>query len=172
LNWDEFKAHSLKTLMYKSDKEKIACSALEIIDEVNEYIEAKLKVKDIWNITKIEDMTNLKKELGDILYPIAILDDHYNLMLEVKVNSEYDIREHTGTVAGIMKKTIRDDNYILTNTKDRRMRLWGTLSAIIKFVDEEARFLDSNLSDIMSMNVEKLQSRMARGKIKGDGDNR
>ncbi len=75
-----------------------------------------------------------------------------------------------GEVAEKIKKAIRDDGgKISDETKDAVKKELGD---VLWYVSQIAAELDLLLDDIAKSNIEKLSSRMKRGKLKGSGDNR
>ena len=75
-----------------------------------------------------------------------------------------------GEVAEKIKKAIRDDGgKISDETKDAVKKELGD---VLWYVSQVAAELDLLLDDIAKSNIEKLSSRMKRGKLKGSGDNR
>lgn len=75
-----------------------------------------------------------------------------------------------GEVAEKMKKMIRDDGGKLT--EERKEVLVKEIGDVLWYIAQLATELNIDLDDIASTNIEKLYSRMDRGKIHGDGDNR
>jgi NTP pyrophosphatase (non-canonical NTP hydrolase) len=65
---------------------------------------------------------------------------------------------------------IRDDNSILT--LERKEKLIDELGDVCWYVARLATELDMPFSKILARNREKLNDRLARGKIQGSGDNR
>jgi hypothetical protein len=174
LNWKEYQTKCITTLKYKSNKEMVACCALEISDEITEFVEHYLASSD---------EILLLKELGDITYPMAVLSYHYDLNIEELVdiyhvspgmimNFDDDGIYIAGKIAGIVKKVIRDSDYVLDNTKDRRAKLQFYLCSLYTSILNHCRKYSINISDILSLNIEKLADRNARGVIQGDGDER
>lgn len=75
-----------------------------------------------------------------------------------------------GEVAGKIKKVFRDkDGEINTETKSA---LKAELGDVLWYLAQVATELDLTLDEIAEYNIEKLYSRLERGTIKGDGDNR
>lgn len=70
-----------------------------------------------------------------------------------------------GEVAEKVKKLIRDGNLHVDDLKKE-------LGDVLWYISALASDLQISLDDVASTNVEKLQSRLARGVIGGNGDNR
>ncbi len=75
------------------------------------------------------------------------------------------LASEAGEFAGKVKKMIRDKTY------DTEAMI-AELGDVLWYVARAAAELDVHLSDVAKDNVEKLKSRMERGKLKGSGDNR
>jgi NTP pyrophosphatase (non-canonical NTP hydrolase) len=75
-----------------------------------------------------------------------------------------------GEVAEKIKKIIRDKNGIVDD--EVREKIKKELGDVLWYVSQLATELNLQLDDIAESNIEKLYSRLERGKIKGDGDNR
>lgn len=73
-----------------------------------------------------------------------------------------------GEAAGKVKKYLRGDYGFITLRENMKGELGDTLWYLAVLAD----FLEIELNEIMDQNIEKLQDRMNRGKLKGDGDNR
>jgi len=76
----------------------------------------------------------------------------------------------SGEFAEKVKKAIRDDGGHLTG--DRKTGLAYELGDILWYVAACARELQIPLSEIIDMNLRKLQGRKERGKLGGSGDSR
>lgn len=76
----------------------------------------------------------------------------------------------TGEVAEKIKKILRDKNGVVDEaTKDS---LKKELGDVLWYLAQLATEFGLSLDDIADANLKKLSSRMARGKINGDGDER
>lgn len=75
-----------------------------------------------------------------------------------------------GEIANGFKKTLRDDNGIVTGEK--AMALAAELGDVLWYVANLASELGYPLELIAKQNLQKLKSRAARGVIAGSGDNR
>ena len=73
-------------------------------------------------------------------------------------------------MAGKIKKVFRDkDGEINAETREA---LKAELGDVLWYMAQVATELDLTLDEIAEYNIEKLYSRLERGKIRGDGDNR
>lgn len=75
-----------------------------------------------------------------------------------------------GEVAEKVKKIIRDKNGTPTPTDVQEIS--KELGDVLWYISSLASELGLNMTNIAAMNLEKLDSRKQRGKLKGSGDNR
>lgn len=75
-----------------------------------------------------------------------------------------------GEVIEKWKKIVAYKNGVIS--EEDRQELGKELADVVWYIAVMAKSLDLSLDDLMRQNVEKLQSRKARGTIKGAGDNR
>lgn len=76
----------------------------------------------------------------------------------------------SGEVAEKVKKLLRDKDGVMT--KEDREAVALELGDVLWYVAQAAARLNIKLSDVVAMNIKKLRSRKARGKIRGSGDTR
>jgi NTP pyrophosphatase (non-canonical NTP hydrolase) len=75
-----------------------------------------------------------------------------------------------GEFADKVKKIIRDDNNELS--EEKRQALAGELGDVMWYTAMLARELGTTLEEVAQNNLDKLESRRLRGKLKGSGDDR
>jgi len=75
-----------------------------------------------------------------------------------------------GELTGKIKKIFRDDGGILTDEKKEAIK--KELGDVLWYLAQIATEMGIPLEDIAKTNLEKLFSRLERGKIHGDGDER
>jgi|SRR5665213_1510294 NTP pyrophosphatase (non-canonical NTP hydrolase) len=75
-----------------------------------------------------------------------------------------------GEVANVVKKMIRDDNGFFL--QEKHDKLVAELGDVMWYVARMATELNVSLEQLMQLNHDKLQDRLARNVIKGSGDNR
>lgn len=75
-----------------------------------------------------------------------------------------------GEVAEKIKKVIRDKNGVMND--EEREKIKKELGDVLWYVSQLATELGLQLDEVAQNNIEKLYSRLERGKINGSGDNR
>ena len=80
------------------------------------------------------------------------------------------LTNEAGEVAGKLKKVFRDKNGQIN--AETKAALKAELGDVLWYLAQVATELDLTLDEIAEYNIEKLYSRLERGTIKGDGDNR
>jgi len=75
-----------------------------------------------------------------------------------------------GEVAEKIKKVIRDKEGVVD--EEQKIEIKKELGDVLWYVSQLASELGLSLEDIAEKNIEKLYSRMDRGKLQGNGDNR
>lgn len=99
----------------------------------------------------------------------------YSAWVEGKIVTKGDTRlvENTlglvgeaGEVAEKVKKYLRDDS------KVSQKELVKELGDVVFYATALANYFQSNLEEVMQVNMDKLNDRAMRGVIKGSGDNR
>ncbi len=84
------------------------------------------------------------------------------------------IADEAGEVAGKLKKFIRDDGMTGTSelNAEQKEALMKEVGDVLWYIAQLAETCGYQLEDVAAMNIEKLSSRLERGKIGGSGDNR
>jgi NTP pyrophosphatase (non-canonical NTP hydrolase) len=80
------------------------------------------------------------------------------------------LANEAGEVAGKVKKIFRDKDGLIGEAE--REALKGELGDVLWYLAQVCTELDLSLDEVAEHNIEKLYSRLERGKIGGDGDNR
>lgn len=78
--------------------------------------------------------------------------------------------DEAGEVLGKIKKIFRDKNGILDN--ETREEIKKELGDVLWYLTQLSTELELSLDEIAEANIEKLYSRLERGKLQGNGDNR
>ncbi|GAB4465139.1 MAG: nucleoside triphosphate pyrophosphohydrolase family protein [Anaerolineales bacterium] len=80
------------------------------------------------------------------------------------------LANEAGEVAGKIKKVFRDKGGEIS--EETRAALKAELGDVLWYLAQVATELGLTLDEIAEHNIEKLYSRLERGTIRGDGDNR
>jgi NTP pyrophosphatase (non-canonical NTP hydrolase) len=80
------------------------------------------------------------------------------------------LTNETGEVAGKIKKIFRDKSGVIS--AEDREALKGELGDVLWYLAQVCTELEIPLEEVAEHNLEKLFSRLERGKIGGNGDNR
>jgi NTP pyrophosphatase (non-canonical NTP hydrolase) len=78
--------------------------------------------------------------------------------------------DEAGEVAGKVKKLYRDHNGVLT--EEYKKEIEKELGDVVWYLSQMCTKLGVSFEEVAEMNLEKLKSRMDRGKLTGSGDNR
>ncbi len=82
------------------------------------------------------------------------------------------VGDEAGEVLGKVKKWMRGDDGKGKMSTERKEALIHELGDVLWYLAVLADDLDTSLDDIAKANVNKLQLRKKKGKLKGDGDKR
>src|SRR5512147_2236113 len=80
------------------------------------------------------------------------------------------LTNEAGEVAGKIKKIFRDKDGVIGEAE--REALKSELGDVLWYISQVCTELDISLDEVAQGNIAKLLDRQARGKIRGDGDNR
>ncbi len=118
----------------------------------------------------VENVLGLVGEAGEIAEKV-----HKHIFVEGKepTKAELKLLEYVhnlvikaGKVAERIKKHIRDGATI--NEKEIKYELGD----VVFYITAIANYFDTNLQEIININVDKLEDRASRGVLQGSGDNR
>jgi NTP pyrophosphatase (non-canonical NTP hydrolase) len=82
------------------------------------------------------------------------------------------LAEEAGEVAGKVKKLWRDSDWSVIDQSAYRELIKSELGDCCWYIAQLAREFDIKLSDVVTANISKLESRRRRGVLGGSGDNR
>jgi len=130
----------------------------------------------------------IKKELGDCCWYLSNLcsdtDCDLQVCYEMKSSSQTQsvrlmewpqVVLHMNRCASLVAEALESWYYgygCRLGERSRFVAIAHNVTKILVCIEELAFRCDCTLEDIYTINIEKLLSRKARGKIKGDGDNR
>lgn len=193
MDFDEYQRMALTTAMYPDQGNNLTYPALGLAGESGEICE---KARD--KPATAGERAALAKELGDVLWYVAMVADELGVQLskiarwrvgidafqkaivvagDWSQEDNHDLADRglglagaAGNVCDRIKKMFRDDGGTLTDT--RRMAIVAGLGQVLRCVSLMVTNLDESLERVAEMNIKKLASRNRRGTITGDGDNR
>lgn len=104
-------------------------------------------------------------------YQTAALSTAYGIPSDIDVlYSALGMCGEAGEVADKVKKVIRDDNRQFSDEKRREIA--KEIGDVLWYCGVLSHYLGYSLDEIAQMNIDKLKSRIERGKLGGNGDNR
>lgn len=192
MDFNEYQQMALTTAMYPDQGNNLIYPILGLAGETGEICE---KIGN--GLETDESRKALAKELGDVLWYVAVTADELDVSLSKVAlthcqqidyidayqetisanhgchgltNTALRFAGSAGAVCDRVKKMFRDDGSKLTEL--RRTVILADLGSVLRYVSALATELGESLGRIAEMNVEKLASRKRRGTITGDGDNR
>lgn len=161
----QYKKDALSTAFYPNFGENLPYPIIAVFEESGELLE------------KLDEGANPKdiaKELGDILWYSAMIFHELNEDFVFSIKKEYmttdKLMVHNCRIAGIVKKSQRDDNGVLNDEK--RKLLKEHLNYVLTFVYNVANQIGFTIEDVCDMNIKKIEDRQKRGKLSGSGDDR
>ena len=80
------------------------------------------------------------------------------------------LANEAGEVAGKVKKVFRDKDGLIGEAESEALK--SELGDVLWYLAQVCTELDLSLDEVAEYNITKLYSRLERGKIGGDGDNR
>lgn len=166
MNWKQYTEKALSTSIHNTREKKITCCLFGLLGESNEYIE-KIKSDGI-------DKDEIKKELGDIFWYLAVLCSELDIiepeyLVHRYVHFSY-LYKYNSKLQELMKKNYRDFNYSFNTVYQNAIKEY--IDLIYTTLLREIEYYNWKLSDILQINIDKLQSRKERNVLKGEGDNR
>lgn len=160
-------------IKYPQDKWEAYCRAA-MASEVGEYI-GKTAKHIRGDYPEVDEYRKARLlELGDILYTIVATASHFGIedkdiveMLEQKATSE--CKHFADSESTLLFRAFRFHDLMGNDRETAAMLIIPDLADSL--INELARF-NYTMNDCVVANWQKLSSRVARGTLKGDGDNR
>jgi NTP pyrophosphatase (non-canonical NTP hydrolase) len=194
MNLKEYQEKARSTAIYHVGEDYSVCISmiypgLGLVGECGEVAEKIKKLyRDDNGVLTEKRKEALKKELGDCCWYLSNLcsdtDSDLQTCYEMKRSSQtHRVREmkwpqlvlHMNRCASIVAEALESWYYqydCRLGERSRFVAITHNVTEILVCIEELANRCDGTLEDIYTTNIEKLLSRKARGKLKGDGDNR
>jgi len=172
----DYQSQALSTAIY-DEKFKVIYPMLGLVDEFAEVIDKGLMAGDEKEVAK---------ELGDFMWYFSVFVNDMNIDIDIfyiltetelvflrgaLYDKVPDCFVSLGTIAGKIKKWIRDSNCITIDNEMKEIII-SNLRVLFLYVQVAALDLGYTLDEVLQMNIDKLKSRQERGVLSGSGDNR
>lgn len=183
MDYNDFQQQALTTAIYPVDRE-LDYTVLGLGSEIGELAEVYANAKKgfFGNFMGADAQLALG-ECGDVFWYVAATADALGLQLDWVLKQSFTEIHHAskgltlvdmvvahGAIAGILKKSIRDEGGFISHETERRIAfelcdIWHHTAQFIYLVG-------GTENGVMQANLNKLADRKARGVLKGSGDNR
>lgn len=172
MNITEFQEMSKATAIYPNQGTVVGSMycTLGLVGELAE-LEHALNALDLGELAG----DNVIKESGDVMWYLSQLATEFDITLEehspASSPPQTAVTSALGNICELVKKYFRDggEDYDMNALSSA---LEYNIKGIIHVVQDMLYSNDIDLSVVMQTNIDKLQSRMSRGKLGGSGDNR
>lgn len=149
-----------------------------IIGLVGETLELSEKAMP-YLVNRPVDVNSFVSEMGDIFWYITRLADVLNIKLNFNLPhtmivpkmvllSIFKMGVHAGRILESYKKTIRDDNSVITES--RKNMIQERLEMMLERMNDLANYIGISMEEIMYNNYKKLSERYATNTISGSGE--
>ncbi len=194
MNLKEYQEKARSTAIYHvgEDYDPNICMIYPGLGLVGECGEVSEKIKKLYRddhgILTEKRKEAIKKELGDCCWYLSNVcsdtDTDLQTCFEMKRGSQtHKVRGmelpqlvlHMNRCASLVAEALESWYYdydCRLGERSRFVAITHNVTKILICIEELAARCDCTLEDIYTINIEKLLSRKARGKIKGDGDDR
>ena len=177
IDWNKYQQEALTTAIYPLERE-LDYTVLGLLSEVGELAEV------FWDCyDQVDKWARMKGEGGDCFWYTAAVADAIKVPLQDvwdrrEVIVTYHFNDHiltkltvvTGRIAGIVKKSIRDDGGVIS--VERREQIIGLLGEVLQLLVNLANQTGSSAAGYTQANLNKLSDRKSRGVLTGSGDHR
>lgn len=172
VKWDDYVLEAQKTIVFDSTEKLIFCTTTGLMGEFTEFV-----VHTMYSTNK--DL--IKKELGDVLWYLAVLTNHFKIGVEkykpIGKFSHVPVKDPLqgfiliGSIQEILKKVVRDNHWELPSgeTANKLEESFSLLFLLIQKICIKNGF---GFEEILDLNIKKLADRKARGVLQGSGDER
>lgn len=172
MDFNKYQTLANSTAIYPNRGKNLVYTVLGLNEEIGE---AREKIA-------LMDNEGLTKEVGDILWYVAMCATELNTSLESVANRRglvaaqpveklfLELYHQSSLISGRAKKILRDHGGEITDEK--KEVILNSLAKVLNLLNLIANFAGSSLEEVADINIKKLQARHQGGTLKGDGDNR
>lgn len=180
---DAYQSQALQTAIYPLER-GLEYTVLGLLSEIGELEEVYYSVTTergngrYWTAPQLAEGLS---ETGDCYWYTAAIADSIGTTLgqigEVGMELHNSrgltlsaLTREAGAIAGVVKKSIRDDGGALSKAKQEQIEYH--LPRVLALLDHFSTLLGSNRKAVMNKNLNKLSDRKVRGTLEGSGNNR
>lgn len=184
---DAYQSQALQTAIYPLER-GLEYTVLGLLSEIGELEEVYYDVTTergngrYWTARQLSEGLS---EAGDCYWYLAAIADSVGTTLgqlelgERAIGMEFHnsrgltlsaLTREAGAIAGVVKKSIRDDGGALSKVK--REQIEYHLPRVLALLDHFSTLLGSNRKAVMTKNLNKLSDRKVRGTLEGSGNHR
>lgn len=184
INWNEYQQQALTTAIYPLKRE-LEYTAFGLVSELGELNDVYVESKTLgWGFSQAA-LNSFLKEAGDSYWYVAAIADALNVSLSTIWESYaptsltplrsrgllcLTLGSHGARIAGIVKKSIRDNDGFLSDAGAEAIKIH--LGYILIHLNELVGLLGGTPEGVTASNLNKLADRKSRGVLQGSGDNR
>lgn len=184
MNWNEYQQQALTTAIYPLKRE-LEYTTFGLVSELGELNDVYFESKAIgWGFSQAA-LNSFLKEAGDAYWYVAAVADALNISLSTIWESYAPqttaplksrgllvvaLGGRGGQIAGIVKKSIRDNDGFLSDAGAEAIKVH--LGYILIYLNELVGLLGGTPEGVTAKNLNKLADRKKRGVLQGSGDNR
>lgn len=179
IDWNKYQAEALTTAVYPLERE-LDYTILGLCSEVADVAEL------VWIFTL--PSPEMKSELGDCYWYVAAVADAIHEPLqqvwEARDEARYENHNYgdvtgfltaelvvqSGRLAGLLKKSIRDDDGVVSS--ESRASMITSLATVMILLNKLSEAVDTTAHGVTQANLNKLADRKQRGMLRGSGDHR
>lgn len=173
MTFGEYQKQAIKCAQYPNKGKNITYPLLGLIGETGEVAEKiKKMIRDDNGILTDDRRAAISKELGDVLWYTQAVS------FEKRICPAICLKQNPHSISGFENNLFDLQEYVYFLAKECRAvacsgdSVYHSIVCIIECVNRLALSIDMSLNTIAQENLDKLFSRLERGTIKGDGDNR
>lgn len=188
MNLKTYQIEAMKTAIYPRPTKPALYPFLGLANEAGEVCGKALKYRPDGTFEENEaNHESLIDELGDCCWYLSAcltemgcdMDERHEYTDAEEgdgMSYEYimSLSEETGKVLGIIKKSMRDENWDFGKEMSVTLhnKVYSQLGCVLDAIMRCCVSLGVTLDEVLNLNIAKLKSRHERGKLHGSGDNR
>jgi hypothetical protein len=185
MNLKEYQKRAMKTAIYPRPTKPALYPFLGLANKAGEVCGKVINYGDDGTDENEAIRKRLIDEIGDCCWYLSACLTEMGCVMEERCEyidaEECDglrdvlfLSEETGKVLGILKKSMRDENWDFGKEMSVTLhnKVYRQLGCVLGAIMRCCVSLGVTLDEVLDLNIAKLKSRQERGKLHGSGDNR